>query len=135
MHVYGGQVFLTVSMLPKVHRPDGLLTSAVYRFRLDDENIELRDTLADPNLLVAFVTRNRDCQYGADGLVLDGRGNLFVGNFGDGAIHKVTFDRAGRVTGNSLFAEDRFQHAHDRPRFSRPDGPGQDAEHRRHVPR
>ena len=105
VRVRDGHVFLTVSMLPKVHRPDGLLTSAVYRFRLDDQNIELSNTLADPNLLVTFVTLNRDCQYGADGLVLDSHGNLFVGNFGDGAIHKVTFDRAGRVTGNIVFAK------------------------------
>jgi sugar lactone lactonase YvrE len=105
VRVHDGHVYVTVSLLPKVHRQDGLLTSAVYRFRLDDANVELGNTLADPNLLVAFVTHNRDCQYGVDGLVFDSRGNLFVGNFGDGAIHKVTFDASGRVTGNMVFAK------------------------------
>ena len=117
VRVRDGYVFLTVSMLPKVHRPDGLLTSAVYRFRLDDQNIELSDTLADKNLLVSFVTLNRDCQYGADGLVLDSQGNLYVGNFGDGAVHKITFDPAGRVTGNTLFAKTDFNTPMTAPDF------------------
>jgi sugar lactone lactonase YvrE len=95
-------------MLPKVKRDDGLLTSATYRFRLDDEGIAVSNTLADQNLLVSFVTRNRDCQYGVDGLAFDSKGNLFVGNFGDGALYKVTFDPQGRVTGNTVFAQTDF---------------------------
>jgi sugar lactone lactonase YvrE len=105
VRVRNGQVYLTVSMLPKVKRPDGLLTSAVYRFGADDRDIRLLNTLDDPNLLVALVTYNRDCQYGADGLDLDSRGNLFIGNFGDGALYKVTFDARGKVLGNTLFAK------------------------------
>lgn len=108
VRVRGGHVFITVSMLAKVRRPDGLLTSAVYRFRLDDENVELTNTLSDPNLLVSFITHNRDCQYGVDGLVFDRRGNLFVGNFGDGAMYKVTFDREGKPIENTIFARTDF---------------------------
>lgn len=105
VRVLGDYVYITVSMLPKVKRPDGLLTSAVYRFRLDDANIELKNTLEDPNLLVSFVTQNRDCQYGADGLVFDRAGSLYVGNFGDGALHKVTFDATGKPAGQTIFAK------------------------------
>jgi sugar lactone lactonase YvrE len=76
VRVYKGNAYVTVSMLPKVKRDDGLLASAVYRFRLDDRNLAVANTLADKNLLATFVTRNRDCQYGADGLVFDSKGNL-----------------------------------------------------------
>jgi sugar lactone lactonase YvrE len=105
VRVRDGQVYLTVSMLPKVKRPDGLLTSAVYRFAVDDHDIALSNTLDDPNLLESLVTKNRDCQYGADGLDLDSHGNLFIGNFGDGALHKVTFDAGGKVLTCTVFAK------------------------------
>jgi len=108
VRVHQGHVYITVSMLPKVKRDDRLLVSAVYRFRLHDEGITLTNTLADPNLLATFVTQNRDCQYGADGLAFDRHGNLFVGNFGDGALHKLTFDPQGNVTSNRVFAKTDF---------------------------
>jgi len=104
VRVHKGHLYVTVSMLPKVKRPDGLLTSAVYRFKLDDENVTVTNTLKDKNLLVTMVTKNPHCQYGADGLVFDSKGNLYVGNFGDGALHKITFDSEGKVTGSSIFA-------------------------------
>jgi threonine dehydrogenase-like Zn-dependent dehydrogenase len=63
------------------------------------------DTLADKQILATFVTRNRHCQYGADGLAFDSRGNLYVGNFGDGAIHKITFDQKGTARTNTIFAK------------------------------
>ena len=119
VRVRNGQVYLTVSMLPKVKRPDGLLTSAVYRFAVDDQDIAISNTLADPNLLVSLVTRNRDCQYGADGLDFDSRGNLFIGNFGDGALHKVTFDAAGKVLGSTVFAKTDFCTPMSDPEFAR----------------
>lgn len=118
VRVRGDHVYITVSMLPKIRREDGLLVSAVYRFRLDDQQVSLTNTRSDPNLLVAFVTLNRDCQYGADGLVFDSQGNLLVGNFGDGALHKVTFDSQGRVTGSTVFAKTDFATPLADPDFS-----------------
>jgi sugar lactone lactonase YvrE len=105
VRVRQGYAYVTVSLLPKVKREDGLLTSAVYRFRLDDENVAVTNTLADKNLLVSLVTQNRDCQYGADGLAFDSQGNLMVGNFGDGALHKITFGQDGAVQSNVVFAK------------------------------
>jgi hypothetical protein len=99
-----GQVYVTVSMLPLVHRADGLLTSAVYRFPADGRDIQVANTLADANLLASFVTENRYSQYGLDGIVFDRAGNLYVGNFGDGKILKLSFDGAGNVSGNTVFA-------------------------------
>jgi sugar lactone lactonase YvrE len=117
VRVRGGHVYVTVSMMPKVRREDGLLVSGVYRFRLDDENVAVNNTLDDKHLLVSFVTTNRDCQYGADGLAFDSRGNLFVGNFGDGALHKVTFAADGSVTSSTVFAKTDFDTPMTDPRF------------------
>jgi sugar lactone lactonase YvrE len=108
VRVRGKQLYVTVSMLPKVKRDDGLLTSAVYRFKLKDKNIKVNNTLEDEQLLVSFPTLNRDCQYGADGLVFDSKGNLFVGNFGDGALHRFVLDAKGKVTDSSVFAKTDF---------------------------
>lgn len=117
VRVHQGHLYVTVSLLPKIRREDGLLVSGVYRFRLDDEHVVLSNTLDDPNLLVTFVTHNRDCQYGADGLTFDSRGNLLVGNFGDGALHKVTFGADGQVTGATVFAQTDFATPMSAPDF------------------
>ena len=111
VRVYKDHIYVTVSMLPKVKRADGLCVSAVYRFKLDDENVGVTNTLADKNLLLTLVTNNADCKYGADGIVFDSKGNLFVGNFGDGAIHKIVLDkldRDGKVASNTVFAKTDF---------------------------
>ena len=68
-------------------------------------NIRVSNTLADKQILATLVTRNRHCQYGADGLAFDSRGNLYVGNFGDGAIHKISFDQKGTARSNTIFAK------------------------------
>jgi sugar lactone lactonase YvrE len=105
---YKGNLYVTVSLLPKVKRPDGLLTSAVYRFPHDGHEIEVANTLEDKNLLVPFVTENRYTPYGLDGIVFDSKGNLFVGNFGDGAISKIVLDAQGHVVSNTIFARTDF---------------------------
>ena len=99
-----GKLYVTASMLTKVEREDELLTSAVYVFDDDAENIEVANTLEDEAILTTFVTQNRHCQYGADGLVFDSQGNLYVGNFGDGALHKICFAEDGTVASNTIFA-------------------------------
>jgi len=108
-----GQVYVTVSQLPKVKRPDGLLTSAVYRFPANGHDIQVDDTLQDPNLLASFVTQNKFTQYGLDGIVFDSKGNLYVGNFGDGAISKLTFDASGKLTSTTLFAKTDLDYSLD----------------------
>jgi sugar lactone lactonase YvrE len=100
-----GKLYVTVSMLPKVKREDGLLTSAVYVFPADGKDITVTNTLEDPQVIASFPTLNKHCQYGADGIVFDSKGNLFIGNFGDGALHKITFDADGKVTGTEIFAK------------------------------
>ena len=100
-----GKLYVTVSMLPKVKRKDELLTSAVYVFPADGKDIKITNTLEDKQIIATFLTRNKYCQYGLDGIVFDSKGNLFVGNFGDGALHKITFDADGKVAGTEIFAK------------------------------
>lgn len=108
-----GNLFVTVSMLPKVKRPDGLLVSGVYRFPANGHEIQVTNKLEDKSLVASFVTHNRYTQYGLDGIALDSKGNLFVGNFGDGAIFKLVLDAEGNVISNSLFAQTNFDIARD----------------------
>jgi sugar lactone lactonase YvrE len=108
-----GNLFVTVSALPKVKRPDGLLVSGVYRFPAAGKEIAVNNTLDDKSLIASFVTHNRFTQYGLDGIVFDSKGNLYVGNFGDGTIHKLVLDAAGDVVANTLFAHTDFDTARD----------------------
>ncbi len=106
VRIRGGHAYVTQSLMTKVKDPSGLLVSAVYRFKLDDANVKVANTLEDKGIVATFLTRNKDCQYGADGLVFDAAGNLYVGNFGDGAIHKVAFGADGKATGSAVWAQD-----------------------------
>ena len=100
---YKGKIWVTQSMLPAIESEQ--LVSAVYRFDEKDRNVQLKNDRSDKNLLVEFKTLNMDCQYGLDGMSFDSQGNLFVGNFGDGTLHKVTFDENGAVKTNEVFAK------------------------------
>ena len=113
VRVHKGHLYVTVSMLPKIKNPDGLLASAVYRFKLDDANVKVTNTRDDKNLLVEYKTLNKHCQYGADGIVFDSKGNLYVGNFGDGALHKTTFNDDGSVKETTIFAKTDHDYALD----------------------
>ena len=95
VRVHKGHLYVTQSMLKT---PEGEpLLSGVYRFKLDDKGIKVGNTADDKNLLVPIKTLNMDCQYGADGLVFDSKGNLLVANFGDATIHKIVMDEEGKV--------------------------------------
>jgi len=82
------------------------LTSAVLRFKLGEENVQLKTPLKDdPHIIATFKSYNRDWLFGADGIEFDRKGNLFVGLFGDGVMHKLTFDQDGKVKSNEVFAK------------------------------
>jgi sugar lactone lactonase YvrE len=106
MRIHRNHVYVTHSMLSKVKDPSGLLVSCVYRFGLDDKDIAITNTLEDKNILTTFITRNKDIQYGVDGIEFDKAGNLYVGNFGDGAVYRVTFNDDGSVRENKVWAQD-----------------------------
>jgi sugar lactone lactonase YvrE len=103
--VYQGKLYVTQSLLPKIKSKK--LVSGVYCFDVTDRNVKVNNDASDPSLLIQFKTHNMDCQYGLDGLSFDSKGNLFVGNFGDGTLHKITFDARGNVASNRVFAKSR----------------------------
>lgn len=109
IRIRGNHMYVTQSMLLKVKDPSGLLVSCVYKFALEDENIKVTNTLEDKNILTTFITLNKECQYGADGIEFDKEGNLYVGNFGDGAVHKITFNPDGTVQENKVWAKNPEQ--------------------------
>lgn len=109
VRVKDGYLYVTQSLMTKVKDPSGLLVSALYRFKLDDKDIAVTNTLDDKNIITTFITQNKDCQYGADGIVFDKTGNLYIGNFGDGAVHKITFAADGKVKENKVWAKDPAQ--------------------------
>lgn len=105
MRIKDGFIYVTQSLLTKVKDPSGLLVSCVYRFGLDEENIPITNTLEDKHILTTVLTRNKDCQYGLDGIEFDHNGDLLVGNFGDGAVHRVKFNDDGTVKENLVWAK------------------------------
>ncbi len=109
IRVKGEYMYVTQSYLHPVKRKDGKLVSCVYRFGLNESDICITNTLEDKHILTTFVTENAACQYGADGIVFDTEGNLYVGNFGDGAVYKITFNEDGSVKENKIFAQDASQ--------------------------
>ncbi len=106
IRIKGDYMYVTQSTMEKVHTESGNALSCVYRFHLDDENIEITNTLEDKNIFVTYETYNPNDQYGLDGIVFDHAGNLYVGNFGDGEIFKITFNADGTIKDNISFAKD-----------------------------
>ena len=109
LRIHRNHVYVTHSMLSRVKDPSGLLVSCVYRFGLDEEGIAITNTLKDRHILTTFLTHNPDIQYGVDGIEFDKAGNLYIGNFGDGAVHRITFNDDGSVRENAVWAKDPAQ--------------------------
>ncbi len=104
--IRGNYIYITESVLIEDSHP---LISAVLRFKLSDENVELRSPLQnDPHIIAVFKSYKEQWRFGADGIEFDSKGNLFVGLFGDGILHKLTFDKDGNVASNVEFAKSLF---------------------------
>ncbi len=107
MRIKDGYIYVTQSTMELVKHPSGKLVSCVYRFGLDEENINITNTLEDKNILATFITENPNDQYGVDGIEFDREGNLLIGNFGDGAVYKIEFYDDLSVKSNEIWAQDK----------------------------
>jgi len=94
----GDEMFVTETTLGLPDQPE---KSGVYRFSMGeltgDKPVQLQPGVDDPHLLAVLETKPNpeDNLMGADGMCFDGEGNLYTGNFGDGALFRVTFDEDG----------------------------------------
>lgn len=109
IRIRGDYMYVTQSLLSRVSDPSGKLVSCVYRFGLEERDIHITNTLDDPHIFTTFITENPECQYGADGIVFDNQGNLYVGNFGDGEVIKIIVDAQGNFVSQSRYAQDASQ--------------------------
>jgi sugar lactone lactonase YvrE len=109
IRIKDGCMYVTNSYMHPVKRNDGKLTSGVYRFALGEEDVDIKNDLTDKNLLAPFVTHNPACQYGVDGIVFDSKGDLYIGNFGDGEVFRLAFNPDGSLKSNTSFARDPAQ--------------------------
>ena len=76
---------------------------------MNDRDVAVTNTLEDKNLITTVITKNPEVQYGLDGIVFNEAGDLFVGNFGDGAVHRIKMDVEGNVLSNDVWAKDTTQ--------------------------
>lgn len=106
IRIRGNYMYVTQSKMTRVPDEKGRMISAVYRFALDDHDIHVQNTLEDEHLFATFITQNLGGRYGADGIAFNSKGELFVGNFGDGEIYKLTFNEDGSLKENVPFARD-----------------------------
>lgn len=101
LKIYRNFLFVTVPVLPNFKTEKN--TSGLYRFHLDDRNIQVNGDTTDVNLVFSVQTQNPRRQFGLDGLVFDSSGNLFAGDFGDGTIYRLSFAPDGKLLQHEIY--------------------------------
>ena len=81
---------------------DKPMTSGVYCFKISELKADAPVKVTgpkDPHMILEIKTENADPNYqvGANGLDFDGKGNMYVCDFGDAEVMKVTFKADGSV--------------------------------------
>jgi hypothetical protein len=106
-----GYLYVSETILVNDAKP---MISGVFRFKMGEEGIKLnKNGLEDPHLIATITTYNPDVPFGADGLTFDSKGNLYIGNFADGTVHKLVFGADGKVVSNTIFAKAPFMKCAD----------------------
>ncbi|AZB07682.1 hypothetical protein EG344_01885 [Chryseobacterium sp. G0162] len=81
--------------------------SGIYSFSLKQLNAKniILDSANKKNYIIATFTLKPEVTkktIGIDGIAFDKKGNLYAGNFGDGVINKLEFDKNGKVVSNKI---------------------------------
>lgn len=104
----GDTVYVSETILDGEPRP---MPSGIYAFKLSElkgkRPVKLRPWTKDnpdPHLIATIYSSGK-IGFGADGLTCDAEGNLYCGVFEDGTISRITFDRAGKATSNTVWAK------------------------------
>ena len=101
---HGDSIYVTETEIDGSVSP---MPSGVYRFKLSElagEPVKLAPGGKDKHLIAKLYTKNQEWKVGANGLGFDAAGNMYVCNFGDAAINKITFKPSGEVDTNKVFA-------------------------------
>ena len=109
---HDGYIYVTETQLDISQHPEAAITSGVYRFSLKElndlkkhETIHLRKGLNDDHLITTLKTANPHWPVGANGMGFNSKGELFVANFAEASIHKITFDADKNVKANVVFSK------------------------------
>ena len=82
-------------------------TQAMENFKFDGTkvtfDVKVTNTAADPQLVFTDHTAGK-IRVGLNGVAVDAKGNLYVDNYGDGRIWKLTPGVDGRIAASELFA-------------------------------
>ncbi len=95
----GDNIYVTDTFLDL----EGGNKSGLWHFKMDelkgDKPLKVKPNGTDEHLVAQFdtVKVGREDIAGADGCTFDSEGNFFCGNFGDGAMFKITFKEDGSV--------------------------------------
>lgn len=109
--IHDGYVYVSESIVDDTAQP---VTSAILRFKPDEENVELKQPCTDdPHFVALIETDSENLKVGADGIAFDSRGNLYVGDCGDATVDKIEFDDEGNVVSNEVFARADFMKSVD----------------------
>ena len=106
----GETLFVTESVLGVEEGTDAPLLSGVYAFDLDEFGngpvvIPPYDAAGPDERLVEVFRSSGRVGFGADGIAVDGDGNLYTTIVEDGVIYKTTFDENGDPSETRLLAE------------------------------
>ena len=109
--VRGGDLFVSDTLMIPGTDPQ---ISGVYRIPLGQECVALKRPLENsPYLIATIESDNVEVAFGADGLTFDSKGNLFIGNFADGKLHRVAFGPDGKPGPATIFAQAPFMKSCD----------------------
>jgi len=97
--VRDGYLYVSDTSMVPMEEGDESVTTGVYKIDLADAPVTLKQPLEeDPHCIATILSYNTEVAFGADGLTFDSDGNMYIGNFADGTLHKVEFDDEGNVT-------------------------------------
>lgn len=106
-----GQLYVSDTIMVPGSKP---LVSGVFRVKLSEEGLELKQPLEkDPHLIATIESHNEKVGFGADGMTFDSQGRLYVGNFADGTLHRIEFDAQGQPKPGVIFAKAPFMKSCD----------------------
>jgi sugar lactone lactonase YvrE len=104
-------IYVTDTQIDLSKHPAGPAISGVFRIPMKELNalkqgevIHLKPGVKDRRLVATFETRNPHWAVGANGMGFNSKGEMFVCNFAEASIHKITLDEKGRARSNVVFA-------------------------------